>query len=104
MGSNYTEESLKPYNKQQLILLFLEVKRQSNETISKLPNEITLLKKNYKELESEIPISKTAGSLPTDQMNNVDEQCWEKAQYARRECLEAAGTPPSQPPTELALP
>ena len=45
MGSNCTEESLKPYNKQQLILLFSEVQRQSNETISKLPNEITLLKK-----------------------------------------------------------
>ena len=36
MASNYTEESLKSYNKQQLIKLFLEVKQQSNETISKL--------------------------------------------------------------------
>ena len=45
MTSNYTEESLKSYNKQQWFKLFLEVKQQSNETISKLTNEIKLLKK-----------------------------------------------------------
>ena len=54
MASNYTEESLKSYNKQQLIKLFLEVQLQSKETISKLTNEIKLLKENYKKLESEI--------------------------------------------------
>ena len=36
MAYNYTEESLKSYNKQQLIKLFLEVQQLSNETISKL--------------------------------------------------------------------
>ena len=45
MASNYTEKSLKSYNKQQLIKLFLEEQQQSNETISKLTNEIKLLKK-----------------------------------------------------------
>ena len=45
MASNYTEESLKSHNKQQLIELFLEVQQQSNETINKLTNEIKLLKK-----------------------------------------------------------
>ena len=47
MVSNYTEELLKSYNKQQLIKLFLEVQQQSNETINKLTNEIKLLKENY---------------------------------------------------------
>ena len=50
MASDYTEESLKSYNKQQLIKLFLEVQQQSNETISTLSNEIKLLKENYKKL------------------------------------------------------
>ena len=45
MKSNYTGESLKSYNKQQWFKLFLEVQQQSNETISKLTNEIKLLKK-----------------------------------------------------------
>ena len=51
MASNYAEESLKPYNKQQLIKLYLEVQQQSNETINKLPNKIKLLKENYTKIE-----------------------------------------------------
>ena len=95
MASNYTEESLKSYNKQQLIKLFLEVQQQSNETISKLTDEIKLLKENYKRLESDISVSRTVSSLLTDQMNNVERQCWVNAQYARRECLEVVGIPSS---------
>ena len=95
MAYNYTEESLKSYNKQQLIKLFLEVQQQSNETISKLTNEIKLLKENYKKLESDILVSKTVSSLLTEQMNNVQRQCWANAQYSRRECLEVVGIPSS---------
>ena len=91
MASNFTEESLISYNKQQLIKLFLEVQQQSNETISKLTDEIKLLKENYKKLESDISVSRTVSSLLTDQMNNVERQCWVNAQYSRRECLEVVG-------------
>ena len=42
MASNYIEEPLKSYNQQQLLKLFLEVQQQSNETISKLTNEVKL--------------------------------------------------------------
>ena len=65
MASNYTEESLKSYNKQQLIKLFLEVQQQSNEPINKLTNEIKLLKENYNKLESDISVSKNVSSLLT---------------------------------------
>ena len=75
MASNYTEESLKSYNKQQLIKLFLEVQQQSNETISKLTDEIKLLKENYKKLESDISVSRTVSSLLTDPTNKVEKQC-----------------------------
>ena len=71
MASNYTQKSLKSYNKQQLMKLFLEVQQQSNETISKLTDEIKLLKENYKKLESDISVSRTVSSLLTDQVNNV---------------------------------
>ena len=75
MASNYTKESLKSYNKQQLIKVFLEVLQQSKETINKLTDEIKLLKENYKKLESNISVSGTASSLLTDQINNVERQC-----------------------------
>ena len=74
MASNYTKESLKSYNKQQLIKVFLEVLQQSKETINKLTDEIKLLKENYKKLESDISVSKNVSSLLTDQMNNVERQ------------------------------
>ena len=95
MASNYNEESLKSYNKQQLIKLFVEVQQQSNETISKLTNEIKLLKENYWKLESDISVSKTVSSLLTEQMKNVERQCWANAKYSRRECLEVVGIPSS---------
>ena len=66
MAPNYTEESLKSCNKQQLIKLFLAVLQQSNETISRLPNDMKLLKENYKKLESDISLSKTVSSLLTE--------------------------------------
>ena len=75
MASNYTKESLKSYNKQQLIKVFLEVLQQSKETINKLNDEIKLLKENYKKLESNISVSGTVSSLLTDQINNVERQC-----------------------------
>ena len=75
MASNYTKESLKSYNKQQLIKVFLEVLQQSKETINKLTDEIKLLEENYKKLESNISVSGTVSSLLTDQINNVERQC-----------------------------
>ena len=38
-------------------------------------------------------MSKTVSSLFAEQMNNVERQCWAKAQYSRRECLEVVGIP-----------
>ena len=95
MAFSYTKESLKSYNKQRLIKLFLEVQQQSNETITKPTNEIKLLKENYKNLESDISVSKTVSSLLADQMNNVERKCWANAHYSRGECLEVVGIPSS---------
>ena len=61
--------------------------------LSKLTNEIKLLKENYKKLESDISVFKTVSSLLTDQMNNVERQCWANVQYSRREFLEVVGIP-----------
>ena len=54
-----------------------------------------MLKINYKKLESDISVSKTVSSLLTDQIKNVERQCWAKAQYSRRECIEVFRIPSS---------
>ena len=46
-------------------------------------------------MESDISVSKTVSSLLTDQMNNVERQCWANAQYSRSEYLEVVGIPSS---------
>ena len=46
-------------------------------------------------MESDISVSKNVSSLLTEQMNNVERQCWAKAQYSRCECLEVVGIPSS---------
>ena len=40
-------------------------------------------------------MSKNVSSLLTEQMNNVERQCWANTQYSRRECLEVVGIPSS---------
>ena len=40
-------------------------------------------------------MSKNVSSLLTEQMDNVERQCWANAQYSRRECLEVVGIPSS---------
>ena len=67
------------------------MQQHSSETISTLTNEIKLLKENYKKLESDVSVSKTVSSLLTEQMNNVERQCWSNVQYSRRKCLEVVG-------------
>ena len=46
-------------------------------------------------MESDVSVSKTVTSLLTDQMSNVERDCWTNAQYSRRECLEVDGIPSS---------
>ena len=84
MASNYTEELLKS---------ILEVQQQCNEGICKLTNEIKLLKENYKQLKTEILVSKTVRCLLTDQINNLEKHCWSNAQYSTGESLEVDGIP-----------
>ena len=45
------------------------------------------------QLQSEIFVSKMLSSLLADQTNNVARNCWENAQYSRRECLDVVGIP-----------
>ena len=54
MTSTYSEESLKPLNKPQLIKFLLDLKHQSNESINMPTDEMELLNKNFSKFESEV--------------------------------------------------
>ena len=88
MAGVYTEETLQPLNKTQIIKLFLKTQEQTNNTINTLTEEIKEIHHSFKILESEIVVVKKLNDALAKQLSSVQRQCWKKAQYSRRECVE----------------
>ena len=55
--------------------------------------EIRKFNGNFVKLESEINIVKKVNKLLNKKVIDIERQCWENAQYSRRECLEVACIP-----------
>ena len=53
------------------------------------------LNTNFKKLEADVSIVKTVNNLLMKRSVDIERQCWENAQYSRRECLEIAEIPTS---------
>ena len=56
MAGIYTEETLKPLKKTQLIKLFFKTQEQTNNTVNTLTEEIKEIHRSFKKLESEIVV------------------------------------------------
>ena len=93
MTGVYTEDTLKALSKTQLIDLFLKMQNQTNSTIVSSMAEMKYLSSSFKRLESDVQIVKTVKSNLLKQLGNTERQCWAKAQYSRRECVEVVGIP-----------
>ena len=91
----YTEETLQPLNKTQIIKLFLKTQEQTNNTINTLTEEIKEIHRSFKKLELEIVVVKKVNDALVKQLSSVERQCWKNAQYSRRECVEVVGIPSS---------
>ena len=88
MTGVYTEETLQPLNKTQIIKLFLKTQEQTNNTTNTLTEEIKEIHRSFKILESEILVVKKVNDALVKQLSSVQRQCWKNAQYSRRECVE----------------
>ena len=66
---------------------------QTNSTIDSLIVEMKHLNNSLKRLESDVQIVKTVNNNFLKQLENTERQCWENAQYSRRECVEVIGIP-----------
>ena len=58
MAGVYTEETLQPLNKTQLIKLFLKTQEETSNKINILPEELKVIHRGSKKLESEIILVK----------------------------------------------
>ena len=63
--------------------------------ISTRTAEVKDLSSYVNKLETDIAIVKNVNSRLVEQLVQTEQQCWENAQYYRRECLELMGIPTS---------
>ena len=76
MAGVYTEETLQPLNKTQIIKLFLKTQEQTNNTINTLTEEIKEIHRTFKKRESEIVVEKKVNDALIKQLSSVVRQCW----------------------------
>ena len=76
MAGVYTEETLQPLNKTQIIKLFLKTQEQTNNTINTLTEEIKEMHRTFKKRESEIVVEKKVNDALIKQLSSVVRQCW----------------------------
>ena len=100
MTGVYTEETLQPLNKTQIIKLFLKTQEQQT-TINTLTEEIKEIHRSFKKLESEIVVVKKVNDALVKQLSSVERQCWKNAQYSRQECVDVVRIPSSVEHDEL---
>ena len=55
--------------------------------------EMKDLSSSFKRLELDVQIIKTVNNNLLKQLENTERQCWENAQYSRRECVEVICIP-----------
>ena len=90
----HTENSLSRVNKDDPIRLALANYQQKYDiTLDRISKELAELRKSYNKLESNVAITKAVNESLKNQILMQERQCWNNAQYSRRETLEISGIP-----------
>ena len=75
-------------NKDVLAGMVLDYKERFDSTLSAITDELKELKTDFRNLESDLAISRYVNNQLTNQLILVERKCWANKQYSRRECLE----------------
>ena len=81
--------------KKDLISIILSQQRKIDQDNIGWLDEIRKLNHNFSKLEADVTVAKNISNLLSQQVVDLQRQCWANAQYSRRECLEVAGIPHS---------
>ena len=95
MAVTHTEIVLNKLTKPEPVQLLLNTEANMGAQISTLTAEVKELSSYLKKLETDVAIAKNVNSKQVEQLVQTERQCWENAQYSRRECLELIGIPTS---------
>ena len=87
------EETLRKLTEDELVNLSLEYQSKFNSTLANIDKDIGELRNDFKKLEADLAISRSANTKLRDRIISLECQCCSNSQYSRRECLEITGLP-----------
>ena len=91
--SSYTEENFDKLLKKDLIAIVLAMQSKMSANNTEVLGEIRKLNSKFDILQSDHLGTKKVNSKLFNRLVNMEHQCWDNAQYLRRECLEVASIP-----------
>ena len=76
-------ESLNKLTEPELIAFTMKLQEKKESIQHDVKDEVRGLKECMKKLEAELALSKNISKLLSDQLINMERQCWANAQYSR---------------------
>ena len=95
MAGAHTEAVLKKLSKPELVQIILNTEANFGSQIAKLTTEVKNLLDHSKKLEADVAIVRNVNNKLVERVVATEHQCWENAQYSRRDTLEVVGIPMS---------
>ena len=95
MSGTQTEAVLNKLTNPELVQLLLKTEATLGSQITDLSKEIKDTLTHLKKLKADIAVIKTVNNRLVERVDKTERQCWEKAQYSRRDTLEIVGIPNS---------
>ena len=91
--ANYTEDISDQLLKKGLISVILSQQRKIDQDNVGWLDQIRKFNDNFSKLETDLKITKIINNLLSQRVVDLKRQCWDNAQYLRRECLEIVTIP-----------
>ena len=91
MAGAHTEAVLSKLSKPELVQIILNTEDNLGSQITKLTTEVKDLLVHSKKLETDVAIVRNVNSKLVERVVATERQCWENAQYLRRDTLEVVG-------------
>ena len=95
MAGTHTEAVLNKLSKPELAQIILNSEANLGSQIAKLTTEVKNLLDHSKKLEADEAIVRNVNNELVERVVATERQCWENAQYSRRDTLEVVGIPMS---------
>ena len=95
MSGTHTEAVLNKLTKPELVKLLLKTEATLRSQITDLSKEIKDTLTHLKKLEADIAVVRTVNDRLVERVVKTETQCWENAQYSRRDTREIVGIPNS---------